>query len=90
MIKQFIAEQPVGTKLYLRLQVLPGGCQGFMHKLDLDPATSSDDCICETAGVRVVVFKRQVETLRGTQIDFGDIDGKQGFKVEKLQRRGSP
>ena len=88
MIHQHTAELPKGSKLYLRVRVVPGGCQGFMHKLDLDPDVSADDHVWESAGVSVVAFKRQLEMLRGTQVDFGEEDGKQGFKVENPNFKG--
>lgn len=88
MIQQHTAELPKGSRLYLRVRVVPGGCQGFMHKLDLDSDVSADDHICESGGVGVVAFKRQLEMLRGTQVDFGEEDGKQGFKVENPNFKG--
>ena len=88
MIHQHAAELPKGSKVYLRLRVVPGGCQGFMHKLDLDADVSADDHVCESGGVSVVVFKRQLEMLRRAQVDFGDDDGKQGFKVENPNFKG--
>jgi iron-sulfur cluster assembly protein len=81
-IHQIIAEQRMTEKCYLRIRVVPGGCQGFQHKLDLDPDVSVADLLCESTGVHVVVFKRQMEMLRGAEVDFGELDGKQGFKVE--------
>jgi iron-sulfur cluster assembly accessory protein len=87
-IRQLIADQPSGSKLYLRVRVVPGGCQGFMHKLDLDPDVSGEDQVCESAGVSVVTFKRQAEMLSGTQVDFGEENGKQGFKVDNPNFKG--
>jgi iron-sulfur cluster assembly accessory protein len=82
-IRQIIAEQlQPPPKVYLRVRVVPGGRQGFMHKVDLDTVVSAEDQVCETAGVSVVTFKRQAEMLRGTQVDFGEENGKRGFKVE--------
>lgn len=88
MVRQYAAGQPGGEKLYLRIRVVPGGCQGFMQKLDLDPDVSPADQIWESEGVRVVVFRRQVEMLRGAVVDFGDADGKQGFTVENPNFKG--
>ena len=88
MVHQYAAEMPKGSKVYLRLRVVPGGCQGFMHKLDLDADVSADDHVCESAGVSVVVFKRQLEMLRRAQVDFGEVDGKRGFQVENPNFEG--
>ncbi len=67
---------------FLRVRVVAGGCQGFMFKLDLDTKTAPDDYSFMASGVRVVVSKGQLETLRGIQIDYVDDNGKQGFTVE--------
>jgi len=92
MIKQHVAELrdeiPNGGKLYLRVRVVPGGCQGFMHKLDLDLKVSAENQVCESGGVSVVTFRSQGEMLRGTEVDFGEENGKQGFKVENPNFKG--
>jgi iron-sulfur cluster insertion protein len=87
-ISQLIADQKTKEKLYLRVRVVPGGCQGFMHKLDLDPDVSGQDHVCESSGVTIVIFKRQVEMLRGTQVDFGEEDGRRGFKIDNPNFKG--
>src|SRR5262249_46357729 len=83
-----IANQGGIGKCVLRVRVVPGGCQGFMHKLDLDPNTSSEDHLCESRGIKVAIFKRQFDMLRGTEIDFGQENGKEGFKVENPNFKG--
>jgi iron-sulfur cluster assembly accessory protein len=87
-INQNIAGLPEGSKLYLRVRVVPGGCQGFMHKLDLDPAISDADRVWESEGISVVASARQVEMLRGTRVDFGEENGQQGFKIENPNFKG--
>lgn len=87
-IRQVIADQRTAEKLYLRVRVVPGGCQGFMHKLDLDSAVSAEDHVCEAAGLRVVIFKRQMEMIRGAQVDFAEEGGKQGFKIDNPNFQG--
>lgn len=82
MVHQFIADARVPRKLYLRVRVVPGGCQGFLHKLDLDPAVSDDDYVFDSGGVSVVVFKRQVEMLCGARVDYDEENGQSGFKVD--------
>lgn len=88
MVRQLAAEQPDGPPLYLRVRVVPGGCQGFMHKLDLEPAVTAEDHTCASAGVRVVLLERQVGMLRGATVDYVDEDGRQGFKVDNPNFKG--
>jgi iron-sulfur cluster assembly accessory protein len=83
-ITGLIAEQRrmgVTEEVFLRVCVVPGGCQGFTHKLDLDLEVSPEDQVSESAGVKVVTFKRQTEMLRGCRVDYGEEDGREGFKI---------
>jgi iron-sulfur cluster assembly accessory protein len=81
-IEQLRSEMPAGATPRLRVRVVPGGCQGFMHKLDVDTVTTSGDRVFTSAGVSVVVAERQADMLKGTLVDFGEKDGQQGFKVD--------
>jgi iron-sulfur cluster assembly protein len=91
-VRRIITEQQrqggVPEKIYLRVRVVPGGCQGFQHKLDLDPRVSREDLTFESGGVRVVVFKRQVEMLRGAEVDYVDAPDKRGFAITNPNFRG--
>src|SRR5262245_60105866 len=53
-LRQIIADEGLTGQPYLRLRVVPGSCQGYMHKLDLDLDVSAEDHVCESAGIRVV------------------------------------
>lgn len=87
-VKRLIADQQTAGKLYLRLRVLPGGCQGFTHKLDLDSVATGEDRTCESAGVTIVMAARQVELLRGTRIDYGEKGGERGFMTDNPNFEG--
>ena len=55
-VKRIIQEQQeqgsMPEKIYLRLRVVGGGCSGFQHKLDLDPAVNEKlDDVFEFHGV---------------------------------------
>jgi iron-sulfur cluster assembly accessory protein len=88
VIQQIFSEQGLTGSCYLRVRVVAGGCSGFMHKLDLDPQTSVEDYIFESGGVKVVIFKRQIEMVRGSQVDFGMEGDKQGFKIQNPNFEG--
>ena len=88
-IRRVLANEGNPKNIYLRVRLVPGGCQGFLHKLDLDPDTTHQDQISESgAGVKVVVFRRQAAMLRGSQVDYGDIDGKKGFMIDNPNMKG--
>ena len=62
-VKEIIDDQrKVGDlpeKVYLRMRVVGGGCSGFQHKLDLDPAVNPKlDEVFEFHGVPVVVDRK--------------------------------
>jgi iron-sulfur cluster assembly accessory protein len=88
MIQQTVTELATGSKMYLRVRVLPGSCQGFIHKLDLDADVDADDHVCESAGVSVVLTKRHLEMLRGSQVDYSEKDGQKGFSIENPNFKG--
>lgn len=88
IIRKIITEQGLMDTCYLRLRVVPGGCCGFMHKLDLDPETTAEDYIFESGGIKVVVFNRQIEMLRGSLVDYGQENDKRGFKVQNPNFEG--
>jgi iron-sulfur cluster assembly accessory protein len=70
-------------QVYLRVRILPGGCTGFQHKLDLDPEViAQTDFLCESEGIKVVVWKSQIEMLRGAKVDHGEKEGRTGYLVE--------
>lgn len=85
-VKRIIAEQQqTGTapeKIYLRMRVVGGGCSGFQHKLDLDPAINDKlDEVFEFHGVPVVVDKRSLMYLGDVTVDFHDDLNRRGFSI---------
>ena len=81
-VKRIVAEQDQKEKLYLRVRVVGGGCSGFQHKLDLDPAVNEKlDEVFELSGVAVVIDKRSALYLSGVTVDFHDDLNKRGFSV---------
>jgi|GEM_PF-7001074 len=87
-IQKYITQDPEMKECYLRVRVVPSGCQGFMHKLDLDPVVSGDDRTFEASGVKVVIAERQVGLIRGSTVDFGQENGQVGFKVKNPNFEG--
>jgi iron-sulfur cluster assembly protein len=75
-------------RLYLRVRVVAGGCQGFLHKIDLDPAVGPRDHVVSAGDVSAVVFADQAEMLRGTRIDYIDTGKEVGFTVKNPNFEG--
>jgi iron-sulfur cluster assembly protein len=85
-VKRIIGEQQqnggVPEKIYLRMRVVGGGCSGFQHKLDLDPAVNEKlDDVFEFHGVPVVVDKRSLMYLNDVTVDFHDDLNRRGFSI---------
>jgi iron-sulfur cluster assembly protein len=85
-VQRIISEQQQNggapEKIYLRMRVVGGGCSGFQHKLDLDPAFNAKlDEEFEFHGVPVVVDKRSLMYLSEVTVDFHDDLNKRGFSI---------
>ena len=85
-VKRIIAEQQTNgampEKIHLRMRVVGGGCSGFQHKLDLDPAFNAKlDEEFEFHGVPVVVDKRSLMYLSDLTVDFHDDLNRRGFSI---------
>lgn len=69
-------------KIYLRMRVVGGGCSGFQHKLDLDPAINPKlDDTFELHGVPVVVDRRSLMYLDGVTVDYHNDMNRRGFSI---------
>ncbi len=85
-VQQIIGEEKAKgsapEKIYLRVRVVGGGCSGFQHKLDLDPAMNPKlDDVFELHGVSVVIDKRSAMYLSGVTVDYHDELHRSGFSV---------
>ena len=79
-IKKVIAEQKLPENVALRVGVAGGGCSGFEYKLGFEEQVDEQtDTICEMHGVRVVVDKKSLLHLDGTEIDYHNGIDKRGF-----------
>src|SRR5712692_11278009 len=93
-VKRIIGEQQQNggapEKIYLRLRVVGGGCSGFQHKLDLDPAVNEKlDDVFEFHGVPVVVDKRSLMYLSDVIVDFHDDLNRRGFSISNTSAKST-
>jgi len=64
---------------FVRVGVESGGCSGLSYKLDFDKEVKPNDKVFEDKNVKIVVDKKSVLYLAGTQLDYsGGLNGK-GF-----------
>ena len=79
-IRKVIAEQKMPENITLRVGVAGGGCSGFEYKLGFDEHVDEQvDTICEMHGVRMVVDKKSLLYLDGTEVDYQNGIEKRGF-----------
>ena len=68
-----------GNKEYLRIGVKGGGCSGLSYQMDFENSTGEDDEVFEDQGIKIVVDRKSLLYLLGTELDFSDgLNGK-GF-----------
>jgi iron-sulfur cluster assembly protein len=66
----------------IRVAVVGGGCSGYSYDLAFDVAAEPTDLLFEDKGVRILVPKKSLLYLAGTELDFSDgLNGK-GFQFK--------
>ena len=65
---QFLAQTPGAAGV--RFGVKRTGCSGFGYTVDLATAVAGDDTVFEQDGVRVIVDRKALPFVDGTEIDF--------------------
>jgi iron-sulfur cluster assembly protein len=67
------------TKNYIRVSVKGGGCSGLMYDLSFDATKIDTDMVCEHNDVMILIDKKSLLYLVGTELDFtSGLNGK-GF-----------
>jgi iron-sulfur cluster assembly protein len=64
---------------YIRVSVKGGGCSGLMYDLSFDGTKTETDTLCEDKGVKILIDKKSLLYLVGTELDYSSgLNGK-GF-----------
>ena len=65
---------------YVRVAVKGGGCSGLSYDLSFDTEQQTGDTLAENNGVKILIDKKSLLYLFGTELDFSDgLNGK-GFQ----------
>ena len=79
-INQLISKKPSGT--FFRIAVKGGGCSGLLYDLKFDNNISDQDQTFEDNGTKIIVDKKSLFYVLGTELDFSDgLNGK-GFQFK--------
>ena len=75
-------EQGISEGGFIRVGVESGGCSGLSYKLDFDTQVNPEDQVFEDKSLKIVVNKKSVLYLAGTELDYsGGLNGK-GFTFQ--------
>lgn len=66
----------------LRLGVKPTGCSGNAYVVEFADAVGPDDQIFESDGVRIVVDRKSLAFLDGTEVDYAREGLNEGFRFK--------
>lgn len=69
-----------GKGVGLRLGVRPSGCSGMAYVLEFVDAVEDTDEVFEDHGVKIIVDKKSLIYLEGTELDYGKEGLNEGFK----------
>ena len=64
---------------FLRVGVKGGGCSGLSYAMDFDDTTTNMDEIVDLKSLKVVIDKKSVLYLYGTELDYSDGLNGRGF-----------
>ncbi|MFM1913165.1 MAG: hypothetical protein RIR51_1003 [Bacteroidota bacterium] len=79
-IKELRAKEGLNDEFNVRVAVEGGGCSGLMYNLDFSSEPRENDMVFEDKGVKIMVDKKSILYLAGTELDFSDgLNGK-GFQ----------
>jgi len=78
-IHELLDSEGKSQESFIRVGVKGGGCSGLMYDLEFDSELKEEDKLIEDNGIKVVVDKKSILYLAGTELDFsGGLNGK-GF-----------
>jgi iron-sulfur cluster assembly protein len=77
-VRGFLAKRGKGEGL--RLGVRTSGCSGMAYVIEYADKIEADDEVYESNGVRIIVDKKSLVYVDGTEIDFAREGLNEGFK----------
>ncbi|WP_026998025.1 HesB/IscA family protein [Flectobacillus major] len=81
-IKELRDKEGLSNEYNVRVAVEGGGCSGLMYNLDFASTPQANDMVFEDKGVKIMVDKKSILYLAGTELDFSDgLNGK-GFQFK--------
>ena len=69
-----------GKGIGLRLGVKTTGCSGLAYVIEFVDELQADDEVFESKGIKIVVDKKSLMFLDGTEVDFAKVGLQEGFQ----------
>ena len=85
-VTEFLASR--GKGIGLRLGVKTTGCSGMAYVLEFVDELNPDDEVFEDHGVKVIVDKKSLVYIDGTEVDFTKEGLNEGFKFNNPNESG--
>ena len=86
-VKTFLDKR--GKGVGLRLAVRTSGCSGMAYVIEFVDETAPEDVVFSDHGVNVIVDKKSLVYLDGTELDFAKEGLNEGFKFNNPNVTGS-
>ena len=81
-LKEIRNSENYSSDYNVRVKVKGGGCSGLMYDLNFDNKISDDDNFFEDNNIKIIVDKKSLFYVLGTELDFSDgLNGK-GFQFK--------
>ncbi len=78
-----------GKGIGLRLGVKTTGCSGLAYVIEFVDELRDDDEVFESRGVKVVVDKKSLMFLDGTEVDYAKVGLQEGFQFKNPNAKDS-
>ncbi|MHB8256335.1 MAG: iron-sulfur cluster assembly protein IscA [Acidiferrobacterales bacterium] len=85
-VRKSLAQRGKGEGL--RLGVRTSGCSGKAYVLEFADSIQPDDQVFENHGVKVIVDRKSLMFLDGTELDYGKEGLNEGFKFSNPNVKG--
>lgn len=65
----------------LRIEVIPGGCSGYMYNIETEDKIDNNDKVIEEDSIKIIMDKESFDLLKGSKLDYVDSLQGAGFKI---------
>jgi iron-sulfur cluster assembly protein len=69
-----------GNGLGLRVKIKTTGCSGYAYVLEFVDALNDDDTVFDSNGIKIIVDKKSLVMIDGTELDYTTEGLNSGFK----------